>query len=119
MDNEQAYKAFWASFGLNAYDENTVPENAELPYITYEYAENGFDDGTIALSANIWDFGKSWNLISEKLDLIKHTIGYFGKIIRTDEGYIVINRRSPFAQRMSDPNDNIRRVLIGVSVDFY
>ena len=44
MDNEQAYRAFWASFGLNAYDENTVPEDAELPYITYEYAENGFDD---------------------------------------------------------------------------
>lgn len=119
MLNEQEYNAFWNSFGLKAYDENTVPDNASLPYITYEYAENGFDDGEIALTANLWDGGKSWEYISKIADNIKHTIGYFGKIIRTDEGYIVINRRSPFAQRMSDPNDNIRRVLIGVSVEFY
>lgn len=119
MDNEQAYKAFWASFGLNAYDENTVPESASLPYITYEYAENGFDDGEIALTANLWDGGKSWGYLTKIVDNIKHAIGYEGVTLRTDEGYIWIKRRSPFAQRTGDPNDNIRRIMINISVEFF
>lgn len=119
MDNEQAYKAFWASFGLNAYDENTVPESASLPYITYEYAENGFDDGEIALTANLWDGGKSWGYLTKIVNNIKHAIGYEGVTLRTDEGYIWIKRRSPFAQRTGDPNDNIRRIMINISVEFF
>lgn len=119
MDNEQAYKAFWASFGLNAYDENTVPESASLPYITYEYAENGFDDGEIALTANLWDGGKSWGYLTKIVDNIKHAIGYEGVTLRTDEGYIWIKRRSPFAQRTGDPNDNIRRIMINILVEFF
>lgn len=119
MDNEQAYKAFWASFGLNAFDENTVPESASLPYITYEYAENGFDDGEIALTANLWDGGKSWGYLTKIVDNIKHAIGYEGVTLRTDEGYIWIKRRSPFAQRTGDPNDNIRRIMINISVEFF
>lgn len=119
MLNEQEYKAFWNSFGLKAYDKNTVPDNANLPYITYEYAENGFDDGEIALTANLWDGGKSWEYISKIADNIKHAIGYGGVTIKTDEGYIWIKRRSPFAQRAADPNDNIRRIMLNLSVDFF
>ena len=119
MDNEQAYKAFWASFGLNAYDKNTVPESASLPYITYEYAENGFDDGEIALTANLWDGGKSWGYLTKIVDNIKHAIGYGGVTLKTDEGYIWIKRRSPFAQRTADPNDNIRRIMLNISVEFF
>ena len=119
MDNEQAYKAFWASFGLNAYDENTVPESASLPYITYEYVENGFDDGEIALTANLWDGGKSWGYLTKIVDNIKHAIGYGGVTLKTDEGYIWIKRRSPFAQRTADPNDNIRRIMLNISVEFF
>lgn len=119
MDNEQAYKAFWASFGLNSYDENTVPESASLPYITYEYAENDFDDGEIALTANLWDGGKSWGYLTKIVDNIKHAIGYGGITLKTDEGYIWIKRRSPFAQRTADPNDNIRRIMLNISVEFF
>ena len=36
MDKAQALHSFWSGFGLTAYDENTVPDGAQLPYITYE-----------------------------------------------------------------------------------
>ena len=35
MDKYQAINEFWNRFGVMAYDENTVPDDAELPYITY------------------------------------------------------------------------------------
>ena len=31
MDKFQAQQSFWSSFGLTAYDENTVPDDAEYP----------------------------------------------------------------------------------------
>jgi hypothetical protein len=118
MDRAQAINAFWNSFGLRAYDENTVPQNAVLPYITYEVATADFEDGDVPLTANIWYQGKSWADITQKAEEIAEEIGYGGKTIKTDKGYIWIKRRTPFAQRMSDNNDNIRRILIGISAEY-
>ena len=54
MDRAQAINSFWNSFGLRAYDENTVPQNAVLPYITYEVAIASFEDGDVPLTASVW-----------------------------------------------------------------
>jgi hypothetical protein len=35
MNKSQALQSFWESFGIPAYNEYTVPDNAEMPYITY------------------------------------------------------------------------------------
>ena len=35
MNKEQAIHFFWSQFGLPAYDENSVPDDAQMPYITY------------------------------------------------------------------------------------
>lgn len=123
MDKAQALHAFWSSFGLPAYDENTVPDDAKLPYITYEVATASFDDGDVALTANLWYFGeaifgKSWADISRKADEIARNIGFGGKTIKTDTGYVWIKRRTPFAQRMSENDDNIRRIFLGISAEF-
>ena len=32
----QTLQAFFEGFGRTAYDENTVPDDAALPYLTYE-----------------------------------------------------------------------------------
>ena len=54
MTFASAYKDYWLSFGLPVYDENTVPDTARMPYITYQYNENGFDDGEIFLSVSLF-----------------------------------------------------------------
>jgi hypothetical protein len=118
LDKAQALHSFWSDFGLTAYDENTVPDGAQLPYITYEVATNSFDDGDIALSANLWYFGRSWAEISQKTDEIAQKIGFGGYTIKTDTGYLWIKRRTPFAQRMSDENENIRRILLSISAEY-
>ena len=119
MDRAQAINAFWNSFGLRAYDENTVPQNAVLPYITYEVATASFNDGDVPLSASVWYSGRTWSEITAKTDEISDSIGFGGTEIKTDTGYIWFKRRTPFAQRMSDPNENIRRMLLSISAEFF
>ena len=118
LDKAQALNSFWSNFGLTAYDENTVPDGAQLPYITYEVATNSFDDGDVTLTASLWYFGRSWAEISQKADEIAQKIGFGGYTIKTDTGYLWIKRRTPFAQRMGDENENIRRILLSISAEY-
>ena len=117
-DKWQALYQFWASFGIPAYDENSVPDEAEMPYITYESKTGNFDK-PLALSAQIFYYSKSWADISQKADQIAKAIGYGYKIIKTDSGYLYITQGSPFAQRMSESSDMVRRIVINISAEYF
>ena len=118
MNKDQALYNFWAQF-LPAYDENTVPpiDEVTFPYLTYESATDNFGN-TLSLSASLWYRSMSWVGISSKADQIAETIAN-GYIMPIDGGGMVITRRSPFAQRMSEPSDDtIRRIMIQINVEF-
>ena len=117
MDRFQALQNFWSSFGLKAYDESTVPSNAKTPYITYSASTAGLNE-TVMLSASLWYRSTSWSDASEKADEINAEIGMNGNFIKFDDGVIWIVRGTPFAQRMSDEDDSIRRIYINVSAEF-
>ena len=106
MNKAQTINSFWNSFGIPAYDMYTVPTDAQMPYITYEYVEDNFDN-TVILSASIWYKSTSWQGVSEKAAELK-----------TDEGYIYIARGTPFMQRLSDTDDTIRRIYINLQVEY-
>lgn len=117
MTKEQAYHAFVSGFGWATYDENTVPDDAELPRITYNLsvAEFGFP---VAMSISVWDRSTSWATVTNKATEIYNAIGLGGKVIRFDGGYIWIKRGQPFSQRMADEDDSIRRVYIVLEVEY-
>lgn len=118
MNKIQAYQAFWTSFGLPAYDETHVPDGAQLPYITIEVSEDFFDND-LALTASIWYRSESWKDITEKAMAISEAIGRGGRIVPYDGGGIWIRRGSPWAQRMSDTEDDmIRRIVLNVIVEY-
>lgn len=124
MDKAQFYHQFWSSFTWPAYDESSVPseENggikvALLPYITYMVIEDEFEH-PIYPSASLWDYGTSWAAISQKEKEIYDYIGYGGKIFRIDGGLVWIQRGHPFAQRVMDEDDMIRRIIINVDIEF-
>ena len=118
MDAEQAIHSFWSSFGLTAYDENTVPDNADLPRITYSLSKAYFDE-PVMLSASLWYKSTSWAEILQKVGQIGYTIGLGGKVLITDDGYIWLKRGVPFAQRMSDEDDSIRRIYLNIEVEYF
>lgn len=108
---------FWSGFGLKAYDENTVPDRTAFPYITYNVSIGRFDD-TLTMSASIWYRSTSWKEISEKAEQIREVLEDGGRYIVTDKGAIWLKMGVPFAQRMSDEDDNIRRIYINIEVDY-
>lgn len=120
MDKWQAIQTFWSGFGVPAYDENTVPDGdslPEFPYITYS-VQTGAMDEPVALSASLWDRTNSWEEISKKASEIAESIGYGYALMEVDGGYVVIRRGTPFAQRMADEDDTIRRIYMTINVEY-
>lgn len=119
MDKAQAIHHFWSSFGLPAYDENTVDEDAEFPYITYSVATGSIDD-FILLNASLWYRSTSWAAISRKADEIAQYItNIHPPAIKIDGGRVYLYKGSPFAQRMAEESDDsVRRIYLNVYAEF-
>ena len=120
MDKFQALHAFWSSFGLDAYDSSTVPtgENKpDLPYITYDAYTSNFGN-PVSLAADLWYYGSSWSAITTKLQEIQADLGRGGKCVPCDGGAVWIRQGQPFAQRMADPDDMIRRITMNYEAEF-
>ena len=118
MTKAAAIYQFWNSFGLTAYEENTVPHDAVFPYITYQLVTDSFDR-EIPLTASIWYRSESWAGINSKTEEISRTIGRGGKIISCDGGAIWLKRGQPFAQNMGDESDDlIKRKYLNITAEF-
>ena len=119
MDKAQAIHAFWSSFGLTAYDEMTVPDDAQMPYITYNMTSGKLED-PLAMYGNLWYYDTSWEAITKKSDEIARAIAEWGYYTaKIDTGYVWITQGVPFAQRMSDPeSDMVRRIYLNINVEF-
>lgn len=122
MTNTAALHNFYSSFGLTAYEENTVPtgEDApEYPYLTYNVITDSFG-GEVALHCSLWYRGYSWLKANAKAEEISAAIGMGGKTLPCDGGAIWIKRGSPFAQNMGDPNDDlVKRKYINITAEFF
>ena len=118
MTKAAAIYQFWSSFGLTAYEENTVPDDADFPYITYQIATDSFDY-EIPLTASIWYRSESLTAINAKAEEISQRISRGGKIIPCDGGAIWLKRGQPFAQSMGDESDNlIKRKYLNITAEF-
>ena len=119
MTKAAAIYQFWSSFGLTAYEENTVPTDAAFPYVTYQLVTDSFDREVTA-AASLWYRGESWTAINAKTEEISAHIGLGGKIIKCDGGRIWIKRGQPFAQNMGDESDDlIKRKYLNVTIEYF
>ena len=118
MTKAAAIYQFWSGFGLTAYEENTVPEDAVFPYVTYQLVTDSFDR-EVAATASLWYRSESWTAINAKTEEIAQHIGLGGKIIKCDGGRIWIKRGQPFAQNMGDESDDlIKRKYLNLTFEF-
>lgn len=86
----KALYGFFGSFDLSAYEVNSVPDDAQLPYITYQLREPNWRDSG-QLYAEIWYRSTSMRDIDAKTDEIKAAIGE-GCSIPTDGGAIYLSK---------------------------
>lgn len=119
MNKEQAIHDFWSGFGLTAYDEYSVPDNAQMPYITYGVSTGALED-VVPLHASIWYYDPSWEAITAKSRQIAQFVGQYGhKVIPLDDGRMYLVQGTPFSQRMNDPSDRlIKRIYININAEF-
>lgn len=122
MDKWEGLQSFWESFGIPAYDENSVPDDATMPYITYQAAVGGFED-IVPLSASVWYYGTSWKDASQKVDEISRRLAGW-TLVKLDDGqyiFLAKQRDSQFAQRMADEADNdlVKRIYLTLFAEFF
>lgn len=118
MDKAQSLHAFWSGFDLPAYDESSVPDSAVMPYITYNVATDSLDS-VLPLHGNLWYRSTAWDAISQKAEEIAEALGSECYMIKKiDGGYVWLQKGRPFAQRMTDEDEQVRRIYINVTAEF-
>ena len=122
MDKWQAQQAFWSSFGLPAYDEQSIftkGDQPDLPHIRYQ-SFGGNLEQTATLSASLWYKGTAMAQIKQKATeierFLKENEPY---IIPLDHGYLWIKvpQTIPFAQPMGSDDDNLLRIVLTVEAE--
>ena len=118
MTKEAALYNFWSGFGITAYEENTVPDDATFPYITYQLVTDSFER-EVPVTASLWYRSERWTAINAKTEEISQKISRGGRIIPCDGGAIWLKRGQPFAQNMRDESDDIiKRKYLNITAEF-
>lgn len=121
MIPEQTIHNFWSSFGVTAYEENSVPTGNDappFPYITYSVATSDFGR-EILLTGSVWTRSTSWISATSIAKSIFDYVGLGGRYLKCDNGVIWLKRGAPFAQSMGDPSDDlIKRKYINLTAEF-
>lgn len=104
MDKQQAFYSLWSSFGVPAFDESRVPEDAPDQRITYQVIVDSIDEPVFP-TATLWTKSTSWTWLDAKLKEISDYIEDMLPI-QLDEGYMNVTKGSPWAQRTTDPADS-------------
>lgn len=119
MDKQQALNKFWReATGLTAYEENSVPDGAVLPYCTYQTTLDSLDNAVFTLG-HVWDKSLSWERLDALVGAVNAYIGQ-GVILRLDEGRMFVCRGNPFAQRRTDEDTSeIKGYEIQIQIEFF
>ena len=117
MDKEQAIQSLWSQFNIPAYDENSVPDDVAYPFIAYSVS-TGMLGGVTSLYASIYYRSTSWKDISHKINEIAQVLSP-GVTLQLDNGYAYFYQGEPFAQRMSEPGDDmVKRYYLNIGAEF-
>lgn len=119
MSTDSALYQFFNKFGIPAYPETAVPDNAQMPYITYSYSETAFDAGDAYITVNVWFKAESELIPTTKAREIVDAVGYSGCIVKHDDGYIWLKQGTPLIQKIADEDNTVKRRLINLNAEFF
>lgn len=112
MTQAESLYRFCSGFGIPAYEESAVPENAQMPYITYQLQFSNFKESVLT-TMNLWYKKTDLVGISNKAEEIRRSLKNGGVI----KHGLWILAGQPFAYTMSDTDDSIRRVVINLQIE--
>lgn len=116
MTQEAAQYQFWNSFGLTAYPSSGVPQNPQLPYITYQPVTGYFGQSSTP-TIQIWMWTESEAAINEIVHRIGERIGFGGLHLSCDGGSLWVQRGNPFCIQtyaQDEPTLKVRQLNINI-----
>lgn len=120
MTKEEALYSFFSGFGIDAYSDTAVPDDCTFPWLTYDIKTAAFGDAPVSLNVNVWYYGTSELDISDKVKEISERIGRGGITLPCDDGFVWLNRGSPWCSAIRDDRDkNIKRRFLNVTAEYF
>lgn len=117
ISTAQALYTFLSGFGIPAYTTDTVPDDAELPYLTYPLKEPEWNTKT-TFYLTVYYRHRTSNLDSlTKADEIVKAIGQ-GIRLPCDGGYVVLWPETPLTQALP-PDGDVRGAYVNLSMNAY
>lgn len=114
-DTAKALKTFVGSFGLPAYMADSIPDDVQLPYLTYPVTQPEWDQKASFYIQGWYRTTANADMLA-KADQIIREIGT-GIIINTENGYLVIYPETPLIQMLVD--GDMRSFYINLSINSY
>ncbi len=118
MTKEAALQAFFSGFALPAYASASVPDDAVLPYLTYDCIVGGWEEQA-GLTVNLWYYTAGEEAPNAKARELSDAIGNGGVQLPCDSGTIWLKRGSPWCQAVADDTGgNLKRRYINVTAEY-
>ena len=117
-----ALKSFLSQFGVPAYSETSVPDELELPYITYPIREPEWREQATFYSV-IWCRTNGYEQALGLADSIMAAI-HDGARLETENGYVILYPANPFCQEMtgeteSQTDEDTKGLYINMTMNSY
>ena len=104
---------------MTSYAASAVPDNATLPYLTYDFVTSSWGNGEVNLPVNMWFRTTSEKEQNAAVESLSKAIGLGGIQLSCDDGVIWLKRGSPWAQSLTDETDKtIKRRYINVTAEY-
>lgn len=113
LNTAKTLKTFFSGFGLPAYTLTSVPEEVELPYITYPLIEPEWNEQA-SFYCQVWYPQNRLEDLLKKADLIVQNVGEMRKI-KMDEGYLVLYPSTPLIQILTDEYSQSAYITLSIN----
>lgn len=121
MTPEAAIYQFMNEFGIPAYPDSSVPDDAEFPYITYSLTLGEFLEPEVNMPVNVWYRTESESAPNAKVREMFTRIGPGGVTVPCDDGMLWVKRGSPWAQALaiSEEDEMVKRRYVNINLEFF
>lgn len=110
---------FFSSFGIDAYPNNSVPDKAKFPWLTYEATLGNWGDAPVSIGVNLWYHTESEAVPNAKVKQISDAIGNGGVMLKCDDGAIWVKRGEPWCNSLANENDStIKQRALNITLEF-
>lgn len=116
LNTAATLKTFYSGFGIPAYTLESVPDEVELPYITYPLTEPEWNEQA-STYCQVWYPKNQLADLLAKADQITAAIGATGIKFAQSGGYVILYPSTPLIQILTD--ETTQSAYINLSINAY